>query len=220
MLNYIIDDDNPQLLIITPLRKSDTVSDETFNSVTQTNVACSWITYQDNQNPYKNFDTALKLYFDTTFLPKYIIKMDNDIIVQPTMLEQMVETLEVSQEMVAYTYCDFSFTGAINMKFPAKPFDVNQLLHSNYISSISMMKSNHLQSIGGVVTDDKYFRLLDWALWLKFLLDGKIGEPTRDTSFVAYASPKSVSAGSSDDYQKKAQHVIEDFVVPIRIKYL
>jgi len=220
MIKFLLQQTNPQLLIITPLKKGDKVSTETYKSVGITNVASDWIIYEDNQNPYKNFDDALRLYLLTHNIPKYIIKMDNDIVVQETMLEQMVETLEGSQEMVAYTYCDFSFTGAVNMEFKANKFDINQLLQSNYISSISMMKSSHLKDIGGVVTDDKYFRLLDWALWLKFLLNGKVGEPTPNTSFVAYASSKSVSAGTPEDYKKKAQLVMEDFVVPIRIKYL
>jgi len=212
----IINNKNPELLIITPLRINDNILQETYDSVSKTNISIHWIKYCDNKNPYKNFDTALTLYEKNYSLPKYIIKMDNDIIVQPNMLEQMVKTLNNSLDQIAYTYCDFSFTGSINISFNAKEFDINHLLQSNYISSISMMKSEHLKKIGGVVTDDKYFRLLDWALWLKFLYHGKIGKPTLNTSFIAYASPNSVSAGSSKDYQKKLRYIINDFVIPIK----
>ena len=216
MINYIVKDRNPQLLVISPLKKGDVISHDTLTSVHRNNISMHWISFEGDGNPYQNFRTALQLYSFTNDIPEYMIKMDNDIVCDDEMLDKMYSTLHHSQEEVAYTYCAFRFTGSINMTFVADPFNIERLLQSNYISSISMMKSRHLEQIGGVVTDDKYFRLLDWALWLKFLYKGKIGIPCKTTSFTAFASGESVSARGPEDYKEKALRVMEDFVVPIR----
>jgi hypothetical protein len=72
-----------------------------------------------------------------------------------------------------------------------------------------------LENIGGLVTSDDYFRLLDWALWLKFLRNGFIGHPISGCSFVAEASKGKVSSGSQEDYILKHRLVTNDFVIPI-----
>lgn len=220
MIEFIIKDDNPQVLIITPLRPKDKISDETFNTIGKTNLPVHWITLQGEQNPYKNFNTALGLYLRSHKPPNYLIKVDNDIKADIVMLEMMKETLDKSSKNIAYTYCSFEFTGVIKAKFNAIPFNPEKLMIHNYISSISMMKLYDLRIIGGTVDDDKYFRLLDWALWLKFLYHGFIGKPTYNVSFEAYAGPNSISAGSAEDYKIKAQHIMEDFIVPLRLKKL
>jgi len=220
MLYIIEKSKRPDILLITPLAKGDTISDKTTKSIKKNDIEMDWICLSDNQNPYKNFDTALKIYEKKYNLPDYIIKIDNDIEVEENMLSSMMQTLENSLNNVAYTYCSFSFTGSINLSIPAVPFNPEKLGICNYISSISMMKSSHLKDIGGVVTDDKYFRLLDWALWLKFLNYGYMGAPNYFTSFVAYASENSISNRGFEDYKIKAQRVIEDFFVPYRIKNL
>ena len=210
----------PDVLLITPLAKGDTISDKTTESIKNNNTKIDWICLSDNQNPYKNFDTALKIYEKRYNLPDYIIKIDNDIEAEKNMLPSMIGTLKKSSNNISYTYCSFCFTGHVNLKINAIPFDSEKLIINNYISSMSMMKTSHLKEIGGVVKDDKYFRLLDWALWLKFLNFGYFGEPTYNTSFKAYASENSVSNRGFKDYQIKAQRVIEDFVAPYRLKTL
>jgi hypothetical protein len=61
------------------------------------------------------------------------------------------------------------------------------------------------------VTDDRGFRLLDWALWLKFLKRGYVGVPTTKTSFVAISSASSVSSRGHQDYNEKRKWVLENF---------
>ena len=215
MIDFIKHSSDVELLVITPLRKKDKIDQRTIDTISSNDINFDWISFSGDNNPYKNIDIALKLYKKTHNLPKYIIKVDNDIIAKPNMLDNMKVTLDKSSSDVGYTYCSFRFTGAIRIHFGAKPFSKNDLFKCNYISSISMMKSDVLEEINGVVTDDKYFRLLDWALWLKFLRFGYIGEPTLNTSFVAYASGNSVSAGSHSDYVKKSLNVYNDFIKPI-----
>ena len=100
------------------------------------------------------------------------------------------------------------------MDFDNIPFSVDRLIQQNFISSCSLIRTKTLEETGSFVTDDKYFRLLDWALWLQFLRRGYIGEYVNDTSFTAYASPTAVSSGSAEDYRIKHQRIIQDFVAP------
>ena len=78
-----------------------------------------------------------------------------------------------------------------------------------------MIKYDFLEFVGGPVMDEKYKRLLDWALWLKFFQYGYYGIPCPDAFFTAYAGPDSISAGTAQDYKLKAQRVWEDFGRPI-----
>ena len=73
------------------------------------------------------------------------------------------------------------------------------------------MKSKALQEVGGWVTDDRGFRLLDWALWLKLLNKGYIGTPTDKASFVAISKPSSVSNRGNEDYIIKKKWVLDNF---------
>lgn len=206
-------DEAPELLVITPLRNGDVVHEETINSIMSNSLTFDWISLEGDGNPYKNTEIALKIYERMMIVPPLIIKMDNDIVAMPGMLDKMKEVINASSWDVGYVYCEFRFTGAINAYFPVRPFDSDALKRCNYISSMSMMKTTALNDIDGFVTDDKYFRLLDWALWLKFLNHGYIGQPVSGTSFIAKASKNSVSAGTSEDYRKKASLVIKDFVM-------
>lgn len=215
MFKSLVKNDDPVVLVITPLRELDRISNHTVDSIMCTSVHIHWISCSGNQNPYKNFDDALKWYQTTDTLPKYVIKMDNDIKADFDMIEKMVSTLDGSSDDVAYTYCDFGFEGTVNISFKAVPFNAKRLTMANYISSISMMKSEALEVIGGVETSDRYFRLLDWVLWLKFLKCGYKGVPTPDTSFVAYAGLNSVSSGSHYDYVEKYKRVYNDFILPM-----
>jgi len=212
MIDFIKKDSYPEVLVITPLRPTDRISDKTLETIHSNNTKFDWISLKGDGNPYKNVDNALRIYNKHNGLPKYIIKVDNDIMAKSGMLDKMSYTLDNSVDKVAYTYCTFKFTGSIEMTFTVRPFDMKYLMRCNYISSISMMKSLCLKEIGGFITDNKYFRLLDWALWLQFLSFGFIGEPTLDTSFIAYASKNSVSAGSMEGYLNKRSLIEEDFI--------
>jgi hypothetical protein len=63
----------------------------------------------------------------------------------------------------------------------------------------------------GLVKDDKYKRLLDWAFLLKCLRHEYTGLPVPKANFTAISSEESVSAGNQQDYIIKAQRVLKDF---------
>lgn len=158
----------------------------------------------------KNFSIGLQYLHDIKSLGKYVIKIDNDISLDVNTLENMLYAIETSPEEVGYVYSSFSFYGNINSYFPAKNFDSDELRNGNYISSCSMFKSDILLKYG-VVTDEKYVRLLDWALLLRLLKNGIVGKPCPGY-FEAYSTPTSVSTGSMEDYIIKKQRVLEDFL--------
>jgi hypothetical protein len=157
-----------KLLIITPLKIGDTVSEETKKMVELNSVDYEWITIENDGNPAYNTNLGYEIWKSTNSKrnkPKYIMKLDNDIDSDRPFIDILVKSLDNSDDNVAYAYCGFEFTGAIKAKFPAIKFDAHRLLLSNYISFNSIIKRDILDYVGGFITDDKYFRLLDWVLW-------------------------------------------------------
>lgn len=210
-----------ELLIITPLKHGDKVSEETKKMVKKNSVDYEWVTIENDGNPAHNTSLGYEIWNSNNSKrkkPKYIMKLDNDINSDKPFIDVLVNSLNNSNDNEAYAYCGFEFTGAINVKFPAVNFDPYQLIMNNYISFNSVIKREALDSIGGFITDDKYFRLLDWALWLKFLKNGYIGKPSFGVSFTAHASKGSVSAGSAEDYKIKHKAVYDDFINKILIQ--
>ena len=220
MIKKVVEQKDPQILIITPLREGAKVSKQTKKTIKRTRTPYTWITYMGKGNPACNTNKGLKEYrknYDK--VPPYVIKLDNDITASRFMLDKMVTALQrqsvMSDHRAGYAYCSFKFEGAVNASFPADPFDIRRLMQHNYISFNSLIVYEALRQSGGFVTDDKYFRLLDWALWLKMFSYGYQGLPVQDCNFVAYASPDSVSAKGQEDYEIKHRAVHEDFVTPI-----
>jgi len=211
MIKYIVRHPNPQILVITPLLTGHSISKETKKSIKRNKTPFVWISYMGDGNPCKNTQKAFNIYRGDNDIPPYVIKIDNDIIASRGMLDEMFLTLEKSRKNEAYCYCSFSFQGTINASFPAIPFDSDRLRVNNYISSCSLINTKRLLEVGMWVTDDKGFRLLDWALWLRFLKRNYIGIPALKSSFVATASESSVSARSVEDYQEKRRWVLENF---------
>jgi len=216
MIKKIVKCKNPEILAITPLKIGDKISKETKKSVKRNKTSFEWISYMSNNNPYKNTSIAYKQYKrEHKKVPKYVIKIDNDIMTSRYWLDRMYNILEETDSKIGYAYTSFEFTGAISIKFPLKSFNKQSLTKSNYISSCSLTKTQLLDQIGGFVTDDKYFRLLDWCVWLKFLKSNIIGIPTPNANFVAYAKPSSISCKGPSDYKEKYYYVKKDFIDPL-----
>jgi hypothetical protein len=211
MIKYLVKHHKPEILVITPLLTGHKVSKECKKTLKRNKTPFEWITYMGPGNPCKNSQLALNKYKGDKPLPPYIIKIDNDIICQRRMLDTMKSTLDKAPDKAAYCYCSFEFRGAYDISFPAIPFDIDKLRHTNYISSCSLMDTEKFLEVGQWITNNEGFRLLDWALWLKYLKHGYIGEPTTKTSFMAATTERSVSAGSNEEYHKKKAWVIKNF---------
>ena len=217
MIKTIVRCKNPEILVITPLRKGDKVSKSTKKSLKRNKVPFTWISYMGDNNPVKNVDIAYKQYRkDNQGLPPYVIKIDNDLTTNRYMLDKMIEELDKSTKNISYAYCPFQFTGHLKVQFPSVKFDSERLMKHNYISSCSLISTSSLDNIGGWITNDKYKGLLDWCLWLEFLKKGYQGVLVPNTTFSADSSPTSVSSWPVDSYEKTRKLVLSDFVRPIR----
>lgn len=222
MLNILRKDKNPKVLVGTPLWTGHKISREIKTTIKRNDVPILWYTYSGSNNIPTNWWLGLQeLKKKVKKLPEYFIPLDRDINMGRHMLDRMVDVFEDKRTPpnVAFVYCKFEFKGAVNREFPADPYDINRLIQGNYISSNSMMKRELLEFIGGPVMDEKYKRLLDWALWLKFAQLGFIGRACLNTSFVAISSETDISAGTPEDYQLKHERVVEDFVKPLVDQY-
>lgn len=207
----------PEVLIVTPLLPNHDISRETKVSIKRNKTKFYWVKSIGDNNIPTNAQKAINWYKDFKKLPPYYLMVDRDIVMGRGMIDRMVSKLkkfEQFKEKVGYAYANFEFKGHVNAKFNADPFDINRLLKGNYISSNSMFRSEVIEKVG-LVTDDKYKRLLDYAFLLKCFRFGYVGVPVPEASFVAKSTKSDISAGSDDDYRLKYHRVYEDFIKPL-----
>lgn len=211
MLKILHQDKNPEFAIITPLLPDDKISRKTKVTIKRNKKPYVWASHLAYMNVASNFDAGISELKKLINLPPYIIKIDNDIEWNRNSLDFMVDTLNKSDNNIAYCYCSFEYKGVINKKFPADPFDPKRLMNMNYISSNSMFKTSVINNIP-LVTDDKYKRLLDWAYFLLLLKNGYGGIPCQKGYFIAHASVDSISSGGQEDFRIKYNRVKKDFI--------
>ena len=211
---------SPKYLVITPLKTGDKISKKTKKSVKRNKLPFDWVSYESDCNIPTNTTLALEQYRKKCgHGVDYIIKIDNDVYMDNGLLDEMYYVLKNSSDNVGYVYCGFSFIHELGMKTTFnKEFNVSDLLQHNYISSNSMIKVDALDKVGGFVTNMGYERLLDWALWLRFLYHGYVGVRVGTKGFVTPLNKNGVSSRGLNDYQIKRQRVIKDFVLPIKEK--
>ncbi len=215
MIKEIVKNNDPQILVVTPLLPDHKISKETKISIKRNKTPLYWISSAGKFNIPTNALNGIK-WFKKKFnkLPEFYIMIDRDINAGRGMLDKLYENLMKSESRIGYCYATFQFKGHINADFPAMPFDINRLLTSNYISSNSMFRSSVIEEVG-LVTDDKYKRLLDYAFLLKCFQAGYIGIPEPKAWFIANSTKNDISAGSNEDYRLKYGRVYEDFIKPI-----
>lgn len=206
--------DNADVLIVTPLLPGHKISKETKNSIKRNDLKYEWISSEGNNNIPTNVWYALKEYKRIKRLPKYYIMIDNDVIMGRHMLDRLYVILKNSDKNIAFSYASFEFKGHINHKFPAIAYDLDRLVRANYISSNSMFKSDIVMDVG-LVTDEKYKRLLDWTFLLKLAGKGYYGINVPTANFVAISRKEDISAGSDEEYKEKSRLVYQDFIIPL-----
>ncbi len=97
---------------------------------------------------------------------KYVIFCDADIVMQPDMLKEMRQVLEMKPAF-AYVYCSFKMGFK---KFKLFPFDENRLRRMPYIHTTSLMRSKVFPGF-----DESLHKFQDWDLWLTLLEQGHKG---------------------------------------------
>ena len=196
MYQIIKENNNPSILIVTPLRTNDVIPKKLISSMNRNITPFSWVSHS-GLTCAKNASKAIELYPHS--LPDYIIKLDNDIEPDNCWLDKLYNKLKNTKDEIAYSYSSFSYYGYINANFPAITFDENRLKQSNYISSVSLFKTKPLMEVGGFYHDENLKRIDDWALLLKLLYKGYKGIPV-DTYFKNEGKPSSISSGSQQEY--------------------
>jgi hypothetical protein len=214
------EDPKSKIIVVTPLWEGHKISRETKVSIKRNKYPFTWVSAEGRNNIPTNAFGGLDWYLTKRGkCPDYYIMIDRDVDMGRHMLDRLYDKLSKAPHNIAYAYASFKFQGAVNQEFPAVQWDINKLLLHNYISSNSMFKTNAIYEVG-LVTDEKYKRLLDWAFLLKLFLErGYMGIPCPDANFVAQSSPSSISAGTPQDYDAKRRLIIEDFCKPILEKY-
>jgi hypothetical protein len=215
MLKIIHDNKNPLILVISPLLPEHDISEETKKSIRSNKVQYKWISFASNKKHAANVQDGLiayKSWFGQ--LPPYIQVLDRDIICGRKMIDRLYKNLIKQPDNVGYSYCSFEYKGHINLAFPPMKFDIEKLKRGNYISSCSLYRTSVVEAVGGFVTELKYHRMSDWALWLKMYNQGYIGSICYDTSFIAMSTEKDISAGSPIEYHITKEHIIKDFIKP------
>lgn len=217
MLKVITECKNPEILIVTPLLKTDEIthqiSRETKISIKRNDIDFIWTTYSGPDKHAKNCQLGIEAFQqEFHFLPRYIFILDRDIIAGRNMLDKFYKTLSLTNEKIAYVYCPFEYKGHINLKIPPTVWDYSLLKTRNYISSNSLYKTELLQKVGGFVIDLDTHRLSDWALWLKFARNGYKGILCSNTYFTAISTEKDISAGGQEEYIKTRELVLKRYV--------
>ena len=205
---------NPEVLVVTPLLPDHKISKITKKTFNRNETPIYWLSSAGNNNIPTNALEGIKWYKNEFGkLPPYYIMIDRDIELGRGMLDRLYEKLR-KNPAIGYCYATFQFKGYMNIDFPAMPFDINRLVQCNYISSNSLFRSNVIEQVG-LVTDNKYKRLLDYAFLLKCFKIGYVGIPEHNAWFIAHSTKDDISAGSQEDYKEKYMRVYEDFIKPL-----
>lgn len=214
-LKILREDENPEILILTPLLTGDRISKETKKSIRRNETSFVWASFEGNGKHADNVQKGLECFKKKYKLPPYFQIIDNDIILGRGMLDRLYQKLSKSPKEIAFAYCPFSYRGHINLEIPAVEYDINKLIRNNYISSNSLYKTSILIEVNGFVTEIEYHRLSDWCMWLKLYRNKYYGILVKEAKFVAQSKPTDISAGSNDEYNLCKSLVIKNFIWPI-----
>lgn len=219
MIKFVKEVKKPDVLVVTPLLTGHKISKETKRTLKRNAISYDWISSEGDGNIPTNLENGLIEYEKKKgSIPDYYIMIDRDIVAGRNLIDRLYSMIKNSDDQTAFTYASFKFRGFINIAFPADDFDINRLMRSNYISSNSMFKTKITKEVG-LVKDEKYKRLLDWAFMLKLYYNGYYGIPCKDATFIAQSTKSDVSAGTQQDYTLKHKRVSEDFIIPIINKF-
>ena len=218
MFNIIQKTKDAEIVVLTPLRTTDSICKELKKGLKKNRVPYDWVSYASEANCPSNANLAFDNYLhEFKKVPPYIIKLDNDIEPDAHLLDNLWETLKKSSDNVAYAYCAFEIYGVKNLKFPAKEFSIKEMLIQNYISSNSLIKWKPFRIINGFNCNKSMERLCDWAMWLNLLDKGYIGTPSPGF-FKTELKESGIGNRGLEDYYSKYRLILKELVEPLREK--
>jgi hypothetical protein len=120
---------------------------------------------------------------------EYMFFLDADCQLYPNAFETFLDSL-LSNREAAYSYCSF-WWGKERMQ--AKPFNDDELMKRNYISTMSMIRAKDF-----VGFDEDLKRLQDWDMWIRMAKQKRYGVWTEETLFESAVRENSIT--TSKDY--------------------
>lgn len=132
-------------------------------------------------------------------LTDYVIFLDGDIVMHPSMLDAMEKTLDAHPE-VSIAYCHYNREGSRTDPVRAEPWNPDTLLKRNYISMVSMVRRKDMPD---PPMDEALKRYEDWDLWLRMMKNGKKGLMIGQVLFTAHYQKGDLSgAGESAEWRQ------------------
>lgn len=113
----------------------------------------------EGSNPTRNFG-------EKHAKGEYLLFCDADIVLQPNMLDTMLETLQAHPN-VSFVFSSFYYGAKL---FKLFPYDQERLRSMPYIHTTSLLRHEHFPGF-----DNAIRRLQDWDLWLSMLSKGHVG---------------------------------------------
>lgn len=133
-----------------------------------------------------------------TYLLRYGLEFtlfsDADVMWAPGALDKLVGALlEGPGRRASYAYCDWNWGGR---NISAGPFTGHRLRETNYISTMSVIRTRDLIKYAGAFPfDEQLTRLQDWDLWLTLLNEGCTGVYVPECLFNTQFSETGISNG-------------------------
>ena len=93
----------------------------------------------------------------------YILPLDADDIIQPTMLEQTVQLLEENAE-IAIAYTDLTHFGTVDRSVQAAEFDATKISQNNQLNYCSLYRREAWELCGGYTSLIQGYE--DWEFWV------------------------------------------------------
>lgn len=121
---------------------------------------------------------------------EFMFFCDADVKLYPHALEKLVSNLEARPD-ADFAYCGFVWG---NRKIDPRKFDEKKLRCDNYISTMSLLRSDKFPGF-----DEELKRFQDWDLWLTMVENGSIGVPCWEYLFEASERKGSISSGDDEE---------------------
>ena len=138
-------------------------------------------------------------------LGEYLLFLDADDMLEPTLLEQTVAVLR-EQPSVGFVYSGMRLFGQDAHEWPSVPFDLALLMLDNYVLPHALVRHGAWAQVGGFDTAHFPYGFEDWDFWLRVAAAGWRGWHIA-APLVAYRrhGPSLSAAGVNHEWDARAQ---------------
>ncbi|HEU5103214.1 MAG TPA: glycosyltransferase [Roseiflexaceae bacterium] len=136
---------------------------------------------------------------------EYLLFLDADDMLAPTLLEQTVATLR-EQPAVGFVYSGMRLFGQDHHEWPSVPFDLALLTLDNYVLPHALVRRAAWAEVGGFDTAQFPYGFEDWDFWLRVAAAGWQGWHIA-APLVAYRrhGPSLSAAGKDHEWDARAR---------------